>query len=1821
MNTQQKASPSSSTAFRASNMTINSSNKQQGQQNIEHGESINSIHRVRKRDKVRGFLGWSHSKSKDPENTMSQQLQNAGLASQAIGYQLDASTMTGPPTVFSQPENAHLDDKKAKSSSVSVDNRLSTVFSENSVAPARRTDLPVLLDRIEKIDQLVYCNTLLVSTSSLTIAVFDGRGTTNTANTTAASQMKSTLTEKELRWLAEMDENPTKKMHIRCLAIRVVEEFIQDANKDSVKVAEVVALAPILDREPYRKLLASFIREFSETPLLDVDLLQGLVQVVQSASPGFLESDDLVKIFSVLRIRLQGTHQASVGHSLHLTLAVSRLLDVMAEHEVKGVEREKEHAPLLELLSELKGNSDPYLMYQACYAFQALQYVPDDETALQGLLRNSLGVIDGLVKVSAVSKLDLGSVLEGLGKLHETLGGVIEIVRTVYEGFCTVMESGQGVLDSLKEGFGTGKKRPWYVAIRAAYALVQAGQLQDLKRLIYEAPCRRDPLFQWGICQLLGEIASDAIWESITIRQQAVDFLGELYKNDPQWSQDDGVKTWMLSIIHQLSVVDEQAVSTKAHILLMEIAPNQDTPIASTYPLWSRLPLPESSPILACVQKIPIVEYSLFQLKVQRQQQNHQAVFIPPQAKASLKAKDDELFPLTEKVQEFLASERQVMLILGDSGAGKSTFNRYLENLLWNDYKQGKPVPLFINLPTIREPTDDLVAKQLRYYSFEDDQIKELRLYRQVVLICDGYDESQQLINLHSTNKLNQPGQWKTKMIISCRTQFLGPTYLDRFKPQPQDRYAPGQQDLFQEAVIAPFTKEQIQNYVEQYAPLEPRTWRTQDYMDRLTTVPNLLDLVRNPFLLSLALEALPGVTEGQKDLSKIKITRVQLYDTFVHHWLKVNQRRLEGNSALLKEDRDMLVQMTDAGFVSLGVDYCTRLAEAIFNRQNGNPIVQYIQLTDMKTWKAAFLGPQPEIRLLRESSPLTRTGNQFRFVHRSMLEYFLSRVIYNPVRIGEQESDPQADSLSLIALPFDTNGPLFQLDLLKEPSIIQFLCDRVKSNPDFGKQLRGIVDLSKTDARAITAATNAITILVRAGVHFNGANLQGIKISGADLSGGQFDSAQFQRADLTGVNLSKSWLRQANLSGARLKDVRFGELPNLETGSEVSACSYSPDGKMLAMVLSLGDFRIYYTSTWTAVPQIFIRQLSERDGFMDIKFSPNSQQIVSAGNYGTVQIWDCASGEEVLSMRGHTGRAWSVAFSPCGKQIASAGTDGTVRLWDSQTGECVFVLEGHRDDESVYVRYSPDGRQLVSGDEDGIIRLWDPKSGKSDAVLSPLSRGIGSLASSPDGRWVASGHMSGIIQLWSTATKEPGPALRGHSSFVTGIEFSLNGQWIASSSWDRTLRLWDAATGALVSVLTGHTESLGCVAFSPDGRQIASGSRDNTLRLWEVGSTWLGPDLDRQNRRHFENLAYAIDGRSILTHESYDVFRRWDAGTGASESIIFEIPEKKSASCMAFHADCSRFAVGYKSGLIRLWNQHTSTDGLILEGHTSQVVESVYSPCGHWIASVDQYRILRLWDLRNVDCNKTERSWDLRSSDDDSNYYAIPFTFLFISWVIVFSPTGHQLAVSVGHGTVHLIDLSSAGLLTFQKLVGDNLRSMVYSPNGRQIAIGDDDGCIHLWNLQSDKPSIKLEAHTLEVSSIAYSSCGQWIASGSRDRTAGIWHQQSPGGLESWSKVYSICSFFDSVNHVAWSPVAPMELVTGCKDESVRVWRISNDDGESVTVKMLWGSNLGILYAGSLIFDGSFDLSAVNHKLLVQRGALDCIVVTRDDGKDANDQ
>jgi hypothetical protein len=64
----------------------------------------------------------------------------------------------------------------------------------------------------------------------------------------------------------------------------MVDEFIKGAPNDLTEIAEMVLLGPVLDKETYRRLSQHFIISFEQFLLLNINLLEGHIQLVQSGS-------------------------------------------------------------------------------------------------------------------------------------------------------------------------------------------------------------------------------------------------------------------------------------------------------------------------------------------------------------------------------------------------------------------------------------------------------------------------------------------------------------------------------------------------------------------------------------------------------------------------------------------------------------------------------------------------------------------------------------------------------------------------------------------------------------------------------------------------------------------------------------------------------------------------------------------------------------------------------------------------------------------------------------------------------------------------------------------------------------------------------------------------------------------------------------------------------------------------------------------------------------------------------------------------------------------------------------------------------------------------------------------------------------------------------------------------------------------------------------------------------------------------------------------------------------------------------------------------
>ncbi|KAF9946939.1 hypothetical protein BGZ72_011007 [Mortierella alpina] len=1621
-------------------------------------------------------------------------------------------------------------------------------------------------------------------------------------------------------WLQVIQSDQDEQKRLKDLAKSLVRAFTHDELKGAEAINEVTFVAPVLEMTEFRFLLDLFVNSLKNSALLQVHSLEGIARLLCCA-PYPIQADDLVNTLRHINTSLQITHNQSTEYIYKLTTTVSRILDAMADSQVEGLQREQLHQPLYDYLEGLKNSDDPYLVFQAAYASQALLCVPNDESDWQAIHRKAGRIFNSAFQlVSAVKALDVNLFIEVLCTLQTGLGEIYNVVvnvKNAYEEVKSLYGNGRELKDALKD-VSFSSKRTWYTALRGADTLLWNGQLVEFKRLVCDAPCRRSLAFQWGVGLRLGNLAVDSQWDDKS-RRGAVAFLGHMYRDDQYWGNHVPVKQLILDILMQLSKSSMSVTQAAAEALLKEFKNDGNSAKramclscqesgSSPHPLMAVMSPPSSSALLDRAQGKLDLEADLKRLKLACQQRHVDVVYIAPKAKSSLQASDADLFDLKEKADDFLANEKQkVLLLLGESGVGKSTFNMRLEHQLWGAYENPKDrIPLFINLSAVDRPDQDLITKHLRKLQFEEPQIRELKK-RKFVLICDGYDESQQTHNLYTSNRLNQEEEWQAQMVISCRSGYVGMDYKDRF--QPGDRNQPASPGQLQEAVIMPFSVDQIEEYIKSFVDLEKPLWSAENYSSVLKKIPSLRELVKNPFLLRLSLDVLPRLVDPGQDLANAKVTRLALYDQFVEQWLERGKKRLVSKD-MGGQERRAFESLSQEGFARNGILFLKRLAADVYDKQGGSPVIEYLRMQDEGSWKDKYFGRNDDIQLLRDACPLTRIGNQYRFVHRSILEYGVARAVFEPQNggIGVEKTETltstserrgsvgsaysfeikhsSPNNASPIEQGPDPESPLVSRSFVGEPSVLQFLGERAQQEPVFKKQLLAYVNASKDDKKWRIAAANAITILVRAGEQFNGVDLQRIQIPGADLSFGVFDSAQLQGADLRKVKLSNVWLRKANLGGARMSSVEFGELPYLQEEGAVSRCVYSPDGNTLMTILKDGGASVYSTLTWEKKWSVDVHvKINQR-----VAFSPKSDLIASfidptdeQNETDAVHLWKTETGN-CRTLRGHTARILDVAYSRKGDMIASCSDDHTIRLWDATTGICGRILDVGPHVQVSSVDISPEGDRLVSAHGTPHARLWDLET---DADFETLSNGSGAPIDraiySPTGTeialvcnygasggivWlrdlrfrtltrmgtvkdrfksglfshkganIAAHYVANSFRIWNTETATFIYILGSNSDEYREVAFSPSDDMIVTGGTDQIVRIWDVETGMCRSSMSGHSDTIQSVAFSPHGRHIASGGDDMQVRLWKVGTGAVSTSSgDLGHTKLIVGHCHSSWDETIISVSRGDTVRLWNLQTGEHLQSLTELGYKHRS--IALSPNGKQIASGTTGNSIHLWNLENGDSLMSLSDGFDSVSCVAYSPHGDQLASGRGWAV-SIWDTNTGDC--------LQYTSVRDEHHGVHN--------LVYSPKAEQFASIVEHGDkIRLWDVNVSICRILQGDAG-TITSIMYSPSGKEIASANWDRTIRLWNTDSGECRLILEGHEGGINMALYSPDGDEIASCSKDGTVRLWSVET-------GKCRMVLAI-TGVSMITYSPAG--DVIASIDDHgTVQLWNVETGKSQSV--------------------------------------------------------
>jgi WD40 repeat protein len=522
--------------------------------------------------------------------------------------------------------------------------------------------------------------------------------------------------------------------------------------------------------------------------------------------------------------------------------------------------------------------------------------------------------------------------------------------------------------------------------------------------------------------------------------------------------------------------------------------------------------------------------------------------------------------------------------------------------------------------------------------------------------------------------------------------------------------------------------------------------------------------------------------------------------------------------------------------------------------------------------------------------------------------------------------------------------------------------------------------------------------------------------------------------------------------------------------------------------------------------------------------FCPDNQRVASAGDDGTVRIWERGTGKLLRILIDHTAPVQVVAWSPDGKRLASAGDDYSVRIWDPNQGLLLKKLTGH-ERRILALAWSPDGKVLASGGDDYTVRLWEMPSGQDRRIFRGHNGPVWAITWDKTGQRLLSANGSRFIhwektegkildeikdaKFWAWPDGNDTLVYVKHKGddvhfleFATGKSRSLPvpvlqdgrvGWCLALSADGKTLAtrgkggvtFWDARTGKFLG--TGASPNYTALTFSPDGKYLAGmADHDYGIDLWSVdkadkirklpGPLWCG------GARFSSDSKYVCG--SMGADQITTIF--WDVPDGKSWHIGLIWPECGAA---AWSPDGRRLAASrrlFRFREVTVWDLNTFTLKHFLPGAFEKADAVAWSRDGKLLARLGDG--IELWSPPAPKPLRILQAKEARG--------------------FVLSPQSDLLAAFPSHS---LWDVATGAPVRSLDSLGKPFGVVVdaaWSPDGKTLAtINRDWNGVDLWDIDTGKHrGERLERHQAGPRALAWSPDGKTLASGGADQTVCLW-------------------------------------------------------------------------------------------------------------------
>jgi WD40 repeat protein len=376
--------------------------------------------------------------------------------------------------------------------------------------------------------------------------------------------------------------------------------------------------------------------------------------------------------------------------------------------------------------------------------------------------------------------------------------------------------------------------------------------------------------------------------------------------------------------------------------------------------------------------------------------------------------------------------------------------------------------------------------------------------------------------------------------------------------------------------------------------------------------------------------------------------------------------------------------------------------------------------------------------------------------------------------------------------------------------------------------------------------------------------------------------------------------LPSAELSSLRGGSVESRELNSIRPGYIRSASIYGDATQRL--LATIDGSRIDVTSYMPFLRRNVTRTLSGGEASItSAVFAKDGNTLVTAGEDGTVRVWDLREADPMKTVRiltGHAGEITRLALSNNGI-LASGSSDGVVQVWRlaSDRTEAIQIFDGHEGSVGLLM-LSDDGHRMVTKDSDA-TRIWElaPNGRPTNSWVLRGSLRVDNIYFSGNGHMLATivndyefsdegEAVTGVevsIRVWDFTASPPGQkhVVEHIDSPINDAVFTTDGSTLVTGHNDATVRVWNLRTtnpAETVKLLRGHEAEVTLIALGPDDRTLVSQSRDGTLRVWDLEAPHPEATVRvLQNPNEALKLASSsIDARTLLVQVGDHSITMW---------------------------------------------------------------------------------------------------------------------------------------------------------------------------------------------------------------------------------------------------------------------------------------------------------------------------------------------------------